>query len=77
MSNKIRELQIQIKTGSVTRDSKIGGPGKSAGQYHVVQKGETLYSISKQHGLTVEQLRGFNKLDKDSLLQPGQKLSLK
>lgn len=30
--------------------------------YHVVAKGETLYSISRQYGVTVEQLVAWNKL---------------
>ena len=77
MSNKINEIQKQIATASVKQDSKTGGTSKSAGQYHVVQQGETLYSISKQYGLTVEQLTRLNKLSKGSPIQPGQRLSLK
>jgi len=61
----------------VKQDSKAGVSSKPAGQYHVVQKGETLYSISKKYGLTVEELRRLNKFNKESLLQPGQRLSLK
>lgn len=40
---------------------------------HKVQKGETLYSISKMHGLTVDELKRINYL-KDNTIFLGQKL---
>jgi hypothetical protein len=43
--------------------------------YHVVKAGETLYSISRRYGLTVEGLRQLNSLDKDATIYPGQKLA--
>ncbi len=45
--------------------------------HHVVKKGETLYSISRRYGLTVEQLRKINNLDKNSVIFIGQKLTVK
>ncbi|MCF1422510.1 glucosaminidase domain-containing protein [Mangrovimonas futianensis] len=46
------------------------------GNTYTVQKGDTLYSISKKHNLTVEQLRKMNGL-KNNDLQIGQVLSVK
>ncbi|MEN8243500.1 MAG: LysM domain-containing protein [Thermodesulfobacteriota bacterium] len=43
---------------------------------HVVKKGETLYSISRKYGLSVEQLRKKNGLDKNSVIHVGQKLTV-
>ena len=43
---------------------------------HTVQKGETLYRISRQYNLSIEQLRQYNKLDSDASIYPGQKLNL-
>jgi hypothetical protein len=77
MSNKIDKLQKQIAIVSVKADGGTSGHSKSTGQYHVVKQGETLYSISKKYGLTVEQLTRLNKLRKGSPIQPGQRLSLK
>ena len=45
------------------------GSGKS----HTVAKGETLFSISRQHGVTVGDLKDWNNLP-DNLIKPGQKL---
>jgi LysM repeat protein len=77
MSNRIDKMQKQLVAAPVKKESKTGGTGVTTGKYHVVQKGETLYSISKKHGLTVEALKQLNKLDKNFLIQPGQRLLLK
>ena len=77
MSNRINKIEKQIAVAPVTKERKTSGTGETAGRYHVVQKGETLYSISKKHGLTVEALKELNKLNKDFMIQPGQRLRLK
>ncbi|NIJ44160.1 flagellum-specific peptidoglycan hydrolase FlgJ/LysM repeat protein [Wenyingzhuangia heitensis] len=41
--------------------------------YHIVEKKETLYSISKEYGVTVEELKQMNGL-KDNTLSIGQEL---
>jgi LysM repeat protein len=43
-------------------------------QYHTVQKGETLYKISKTYGITVETLRKLNNLSPGQGPRTGQKL---
>ncbi|MEJ2284942.1 MAG: LysM domain-containing protein [Desulfobacterales bacterium] len=43
---------------------------------HEVKAGDTLYSISRHYGLTVDQLRTFNNIGKDAAIRPGQKLKL-
>ncbi|MEJ2156360.1 MAG: LysM domain-containing protein [Desulfobacteraceae bacterium] len=43
-------------------------------QYHQVQAGDTLYSISKKYNLGVDQLLQMNKMKPGSVIQPGQKL---
>jgi LysM repeat protein len=51
-------------------------PKESAAKFHEVRAGETLYSISRSYGLTVEQLRTYNQIGPDVSIQPGQKLKL-
>ena len=48
----------------------------SSGDYYVVQSGDTLYSIAKNNGLTVDELKTLNNLTSNSL-SIGQKLKLK
>ena len=43
---------------------------------HTVQKGETLYSISRQYGLSVNELRQLNGLSDTSILKIGQVLKV-
>ena len=43
---------------------------------HQVRAGETLYRISRQYGISVEQLRRYNNLAADAAIYPGQKLKL-
>ncbi len=49
---------------------------ESATQIHQVQAGETLYSISRRYGLSVDQLRTYNDLAANAAIYPGQKLKL-
>jgi len=49
---------------------------KQAVKTHVVKKGETLYSISKKYGLSLNQLMTYNKLSKNTVINPGQKLKI-
>jgi hypothetical protein len=43
---------------------------------HKVQPGDTLYEISRQYGLTIDELCSYNKLEPYSKIYPGQKLKL-
>jgi LysM repeat protein len=45
-------------------------------QYHIVQRGETLYSISKHYGITIDEIRRINRLKQTQAIQTGQKLSV-
>ena len=43
------------------------GKGVEITLQHIVKKGETLYSLSKHYGLTVEELKAINNLTSDNL----------
>jgi len=43
-------------------------------QYHNVVRGDTLYNISKKYGLSADEIRRLNNLNKNQPIQPGQKL---
>ncbi len=46
------------------------------GKFHVVSEGETLWGISRQYEVSVDELRKWNKLSKYDPIKPGQKLAL-
>ena len=79
----IKELGVlHRKTGSAPAPkAKAKQPvAKSAEpkkiKVHEVKTGETLYSISRRYSLTVDQLRAYNNIGKDTAIRPGQKLKL-
>ncbi|HUO85112.1 MAG TPA: transglycosylase SLT domain-containing protein [Thermoanaerobaculia bacterium] len=41
---------------------------------HVVSRGDTLFSIARKHGTTIETLLDLNRLSRDHILQPGDEL---
>lgn len=43
-------------------------------QYHKVERGETLYRISRRYGVSVEEIRRLNKIEGNQNIQTGQKL---
>ena len=48
----------------------------SKAKVHVVEKGETIYGISRRYGIPAEQLFKLNQLSPKDPIQPGQKLVL-
>ncbi|MFO7708618.1 MAG: LysM peptidoglycan-binding domain-containing protein [Desulfobacterales bacterium] len=48
----------------------------SAAKVYLVQKGDTLYSISRKHGVPVEQILKLNRISANDPIRPGQKLTL-
>jgi len=64
------------KTASTAAEPTTQKPVKLI--FHRVEKGETLYRISKKYGISVEQLQKFNDMKKDDLLiHVGQELIVK
>lgn len=45
-----------------------------AERYHLVRKGDTLYSVAKKYGLTVSELRELNQLNRKHLIRSGDRL---
>lgn len=43
-------------------------------RYHKVKKGDTLYSIAKKHGLSVDELLDLNRLSRAKTIHPGDRL---
>jgi len=77
----IKELgKLHQKKGSAPQAKAPPPVAKSTTEkkmkVHEVSAGETLYSISRRYGLTVDQLRKYNNIGKDTAIRPGQKLKL-
>lgn len=58
----IRPLSAEMYSVNITK-VETGNAGKT----HVVEKGDTLYSLSKKYNTTVAKLKELNKLESDKL----------
>lgn len=66
------KAKIKTKAKSSSTEETTGAPSK----YHTVKKGDTLYSISKKYGTTVDNLCRMNNLKKNSVISIGKKLKV-
>ena len=80
----IKELSVlhqKSSLGSAPKGQQIPQPVKTGQkqttpQFHQVRPKETLWGISRQYGLTLEQLRSYNEIGPKGTIQPGQQLKL-
>jgi LysM repeat protein len=56
------------------KDAQNIGPQDKEALYHTVQKGETLYRISKKYGISMQKLQEMNNIDAKTTILAGQKL---
>ena len=68
---------IAYASGTVTENNKSSVTVNSSQQLLHAKKGDTLYSISKRYGVSVERLAQLNQLKKPYIIQPGQAVFLK
>lgn len=77
LAQKVEALEKQ-KQPAVEPKAKPSAPAKPAvsteKRYHTVQRGETLYGISKKYRISPEELRKLNDLSPDQSIRTGQKL---
>lgn len=66
-----RTTRTQSSSSTVTSKNR-----SSSGRSYTVKAGDTLWSISRQAGITPDALRKLNKLSANQALRPGQKISL-
>ncbi|CAN5485491.1 lytic transglycosylase domain-containing protein [soil metagenome] len=64
------------KTTPVKQKTVVNSPDSSKYTWHVVQKGDTLYSIAKLYDGTIDEIKSLNKLNTNQLM-PGTKLRIK
>lgn len=58
------------------RRVRRGGSAGGDGQIHVVRRGDTLWDISRNYGISVDQLCRWNGVTQRTTLRPGQRLNV-
>ena len=77
LASKVSELEKRMTPSQADKKATTESPKQSKAvkkRYHEVKKGETLYRIAKQYGITVDELRRLNKLPPNQPIEVGQKL---
>jgi membrane-bound lytic murein transglycosylase D len=73
--NSLRERPLESQApGPVSSGPEIIDSEPRVKSYHTVQQGETLYTISRMHGLTVNEIKMKNGLSDSAVIYPGQKI---
>ncbi len=73
-----KKLKVKAAPGSQSAASattKSATGSKATVSYHTIAKGETMFRISQQYGVSIEQLKEWNNL-KDTGVQLGQKIKI-
>ena len=71
LQKKMPPVPKKVETPKSVKEASIAQTEKG---YHLVNRGETLYRISKKYGISVDDLRRLNNMDPNALIHPGQKL---
>ncbi|MDQ3556936.1 MAG: LysM peptidoglycan-binding domain-containing protein, partial [Gemmatimonadota bacterium] len=69
-------LRIPVAAAAPTAGRSAPAPNRVERTEHVVRGGETLWSIAREHGTSVAELRIANSLDESAPIVPGQKLTI-
>ncbi len=67
---------IDRATGSQKFAGKPGTAFRETGKFYLVQKGDTLYGIALNHGLSYKELAEWNNIDDPGAIDIGQQLNL-
>ena len=72
----IKELGVLHQNSSQTPQPVKTDQNETKPKFHLVRSEETLWGISRQYGLTLDQLRNYNNIGAKATIQPGQRLKL-
>lgn len=67
---------VVVDRSGTERSAPRGGSAQAHGRVHVVQRGDTLYSIAFRHGLEYRQVASWNGIAPPYTIYPGQRIRL-
>ncbi|MFO7839375.1 MAG: LysM peptidoglycan-binding domain-containing protein [Desulfosalsimonadaceae bacterium] len=72
--NKVQQMGETVAEKAAAKPKSPADSGKT--KVHVVEKGDTLFSIAKDNGVDLQRFLRANGLNEDSVIKPGQKLKI-
>lgn len=73
--NRLQSDKIKIgQVLTLSSDASVNTKSENKSKKHIVQKGDSLWKISRQHHVSIETLKKSNNLASSSKLKPGQEL---
>ena len=70
----LMEIVDELKQAKENSDSLANRPESS---YHIVKKGDTLYSISREYKISIQEICRLNNINENNVLNIGQRLKIK
>jgi LysM repeat protein len=79
LAQRVEDLEkkpaaVVAEKPKAAQKEKPAAAAASSKKLHAVQKGETIYGISKKYGIKPDDLRKLNNLGAEDTVKPGQKL---
>lgn len=76
LTQQVEKIASRPTAPSVQKSAQPSAMSSLGRKHHTVARGETLYSIAKRYGLSVDDLRRLNNLSPEQPIQAGQKLAV-
>lgn len=76
LTQQVEKIASRPSEHAVKKSAQLSAIPSPGSKHHVVARGETLYSIAKRYGLSVDDLRRLNNLSQEQPIQAGQKLAV-
>lgn len=70
------QMQVSASSASTSVSTTQASIAKNATKYYTVQRGDTAFSIAKKFGISLTQLKDWNRLPKSMVVQVGEKLKV-
>lgn len=68
---------LYLPLSKLDLSQRLSGANAPADQFHKVEPGDTLYSIARRHGLSVQEILHLNDLHQQHVLRPGERLRVR
>lgn len=74
LTQQLDKLAARPSAPAAAKPSPSPADVSQGKKHHIVARGETLYSIARRYGRSVDELRQLNNLSQNQTIQAGQKL---